>query len=72
MKAIISTTNGVILEGTTDYIGSATMCISVPSITADKANRLYTIDATMRQYSDHWDVQISKKHIEDVKLFDEE
>ena len=72
MKAIIATTNGIILEGTTDYIGDYTMCIDVPTLPAHKATKLYEIGATMRQRTDHWDIQIAKKYIEDVKLFDEE
>ena len=71
MRAIIATTNGIILEGTTDFIGDYTMCIDVSTLPAHKASKLYEIDATMRQRTDYWCIQIAKKHIEEVKLFDE-
>lgn len=74
MKAIttiIATTNDIILEGVSDYIGSATMCIDVPRIDATKATKLYEIDANVTNYSDHWRIQIAKKYIKDVKFFDE-
>lgn len=72
MKAIIATTNGILLEGTTDFIGDYTMCIDAPTLPASKATKLYEIGATMRQRADDWEIQIAKKHIEGLKLFDEE
>jgi hypothetical protein len=74
MKAIttiIATTNDIILEGESDYIGSATMCINVPKIDATKATKLYELDANITQYSNHWRIQIAKKHIKEVKFYDE-
>lgn len=71
MKAIIATTNDIIIEGKCDFIGSATIEISMPELPAHKVEKLYELNATMRQYSDCWTVQIAKYNIKDVRFIDE-
>lgn len=69
-KLLVKTTNGLAFGGTTDYIGSATICIDTPELNAMALTKLYELDATIRQYSDNWHVQIAKKHVEKVEFFD--
>lgn len=71
MKTIITTTNDIILDGVSDFIGAATVCIDVPEIDATKATKLYELDATVRQFSDCWQIQISKKYIKEIRFVDE-
>ena len=70
IKAIIETTNGLTLEGVCTFVGGATMSIDVLFITANEANKLYEIDASMRQYNDVWTIQIAKKTIKSVTFND--
>ena len=60
--------NGLVFEGTSDYIGSATICIDVVKIGVEAMEILYELDANVRGYEDYWSIQIAKKHIEQVKF----
>ena len=70
MKATIETTNGITLEGVCTFVGGATMTVDVLFITANEANKLYEIDASMRQYEGVWAIQIAKKVIKSVTFHD--
>lgn len=69
-RLIIKTTNGLVLGGTLDYIGGATICINTPELNAMALTKLYELDASLRMYSSCWNVQIAKKHVEKVEFFD--
>lgn len=70
-KVIVTTTDGTTFSGTTDYIGCATISVNAPLLNSAELVTLYKHDATVRQCSDHWQVQIAKKHITVVQFFDE-
>lgn len=61
-------TNGLVFEGVSDYIGSATMCIDVPNIEAEAMGSLYEFGASVRGYNDYWTIQIAKNHISDIQF----
>lgn len=61
-------TNGLVFEGVSDYIGSATMCIDVAKIKVEAMGSLYELDANVRGYDNHWTIQINKKHIEKIEF----
>lgn len=69
-RVVITTTDGLAFGGTTDFIGGATICVDVPSLNAMALTKLYELNATARQYSDHWGIQIAKKYIAKVEFFD--
>jgi hypothetical protein len=61
-------TNGLVFEGVSDYIGSATMCIDVAKVDVVAIEKLYELNATVRALGDSWEIQISKKHIEKIEF----
>lgn len=61
-------TNGLVFEGVSDYIGSATMCIDVAKIEVEAMGSLYELDANVRGYEDYWTIQINKKHISNIEF----
>lgn len=61
-------TNGLVFEGVSDYIGSATMCIDVKNIDVEAIGSLYKLDANVRGNSDYWSIQINKKHISNIEF----
>lgn len=71
MKAIIVTTNDIIIVGKSTFIGCATIEITMPELPAYKVEKLYELDVTMQQHSIDWSVQIAKKHIKAIQFIDE-
>lgn len=61
-------TNGIVLEGVSDFIGGATMCVDVAKIEVEELNELYKCDASIRGNDDHWTIQVAKKHISEVQF----
>lgn len=61
-------TNGLVFEGVSDYIGSASVCINVRNIGAEAMDALYKLDATVRGYDYYWQIQIAKSHISDIQF----
>lgn len=64
----VTFTNGIVLEGVSDFIGGATMCVNVPIVTTEALNELYKLDASIRGNDDHWAIQVAKKHISEVQF----
>lgn len=70
MKAIIETTNGLTLEGVCTFVGVTTIAIDVLHLTAGELTKLYEINASANQYTNHWRLQLPKKHIAKVTFND--